>query len=1743
MNYKLHTLKKLFKNKKTVFFYMCVVFTLIMEPLPSYGDISTDGTLGPATDLTGPNFIVPSEIGLIKGENLFHSFRTFNLNTNDGISESATFTGPDTISNIISRVTGGYSSWIDGRLTSEISGADFYFINPSGVLFGPNAILDIGGSFHVSTADYLKLGESGRFDATLPDESIFVSAPPSAFGFTSANPAGITIGNVNGLADPNEAANTLLEVPEGETISIIGGKIQIVNSSIFAQSGRINMASVDSSGEVVPGENDLVMEGFENLDDIEILRSIYWELFDQHSTYGDIEASGMIDGHIGGNIYIRGANCNLISTIITSSNFDEESSGAIDVQLTGNFTAQYGGISNIAHHGEGKDIEIRADSIELNNGVIKNSTEGTGDGGNININASVINIMSKSGGIYTVSDGSEGRAGNIIISANHIFLDSSGSIFTTTITSENYNLTEGNAGNIDISTSTLDIKNKGSIQSSSINNGNAGKISITAEHINIESEEGGTIETEQDRTIESEQGGILTTTSSVIDPETGELITIPWGNAGEIEIKTSSLEINNNGTIQSSSTSHGNSGKVVITADNIIIDSGNILTNSYNIKSDQTDEITTTKGDAGEISISASVLKINNLGRIQSSSENEGDAGTVTINNAKNISLNDGSQITVSSQKGSTGDGGNIIINNAGDILITGTIIKKDEEGEDYPFPSQIVAKAFSTGSGGNITIEADNIELSDSGKINARSESEEPNAGKAGEINLTANDTIKLNGSAGIETYAENAGGGQIVIKSGSIQLIDKNQITSQVKTGENSGGDIHMTADSIVALNGIEINASAEDGKGGNIIMDTDVYLKTDDLILDASSRIEGNEGKIEINAPDIDISGELSTLSTDYMDASRYIKSQCATLSGDNVSQFIIQTREGLPLPIDDFQPSPVIREESLFFKPGISIPEDIKTPLKNAAKAYEKGEYANAVALLEPLYSNLLTKIKIKGRLLGQKNKSTLNPDTVIYPALFHTALVLSRSYQRLGFHETAKKRLTTLTPFLEKQSSFHHTINALFYSALGDLACIFGQSSEAHKYFMESIQQSDLSDDSDVKVSIMNNIANLFAVTGYASESMKIYARCLDLIQKQLADAQNNKQKAIKSLSSPLSPRTTDLAATIHLNTIELQMILRQEEFSHTQKRQWASIPMENPDALLAALKIRRTLNTSYILIPLNPEEIQLKLTTANKIIRQQQDGNLKILNLASLTRIALELDEIDIADDALTQSFTIASNMNNNHAKAYLCGYMGRRYEKANDPEAAMALTRKAIHYTSQQYAPEMLYKWYWQMGRLYKNRHQTKQATFFLLKAMEILTPIQREFFQGYHKKEGGFKENVKPVYLELAALYLELAQTSNNQREEQRLLIQARDVLEYLKAAEIQSFFQDECIAETQERIRIKDNEPGTAIIYPILLKDRLTLLASFEGTIKPFFIDVSSTIVHKTVMEFYNRLQQPDNNRFRFHAKRLHEWLIQPLASDLVQHDINTLVISPDGILGLIPFGALFDGRKYLVEKYAVAVIPGITLTDHEKASGAFRALACGLSYSANGFPALPYVSKELKAVDAILGDKILENELFTTRSFMEALSSNQFNILHIATHGNFGITPDQTFLLTHNGRFTMDELRQLVLHLKFREQPIELITLSACQTATGDERSALGLAGTALGTGVKSALATLWTVDDAAAFTLVKGFYETLTGFNGKNIEHEVTKSRALQLAQREMIEMENFRHPFFWAPFILVGNWL
>lgn len=269
----------------------------------------------------------------------------------------------------------------------------------------------------------------------------------------------------------------------------------------------------------------------------------------------------------------------------------------------------------------------------------------------------------------------------------------------------------------------------------------------------------------------------------------------------------------------------------------------------------------------------------------------------------------------------------------------------------------------------------------------------------------------------------------------------------------------------------------------------------------------------------------------------------------------------------------------------------------------------------------------------------------------------------------------------------------------------------------------------------------------------------------------------------------------------------------------------------------------------------------------------------------------------------------------------------------------------------------------------------------------------------------------------------------------------------------------------------------------------------------------------------------------------AQQGYNWLIRPVATDLVNSGVNTLVFVLDGSLRNIPIAALHDGNKYLVEKYSIALSPSLQLLDSKPMQRGLEVLSAGLTEARQGFAPLENVALELNEIKSEVPSTVLLNQEFIYNNLQAKLKSASFPIIHIATHGKFSSKAAETFLLTWDDRISVNQLDNLLKSQdQDRQRAIELLVLSACETATGDKRAGLGLAGIAVRAGARSTLATLWAINDAATAEFMSQFYQEL-------INTKKTKAEALRCAQLSLLQNSQYKHPIYWAPYVLLDNWL
>ncbi|NET10620.1 MAG: CHAT domain-containing protein, partial [Symploca sp. SIO2B6] len=498
-------------------------------------------------------------------------------------------------------------------------------------------------------------------------------------------------------------------------------------------------------------------------------------------------------------------------------------------------------------------------------------------------------------------------------------------------------------------------------------------------------------------------------------------------------------------------------------------------------------------------------------------------------------------------------------------------------------------------------------------------------------------------------------------------------------------------------------------------------------------------------------------------------------------------------------------------------------------------------------------------------------------------------------------------------------------------------------------------------------------------------------------------------------------------------------------------------------------------------------------------------------------------------------------------SESYGIGTLGLLYETTGQWGEAQSLSEQALTLAQSMNATDIGYLWQWQLGRIYKalgDRARTPQlkqqhfqkATSAYSDAVDSLQQLRTDLVAVNAQVQVSFQDSVEPIHRELVSLLLDPTRNDTTPDDIEK----ARIVIESLQLAELDNFFREACL--DTESVDIDQLDAKAAVVYPIMLRDRLEVVVSFPNhDLKHYTTPVPRETVETLVDQLRQHLTLRISNRFRPGMARMYDWLIRPMLPDLDANQVETLVFVLDGALRNIPMAALYDSgaKTFLVESFSIAVTPGLQLVNPQPIQEQNLAVLTGaLSEARQGFSALPNVVPEVEQIQSTVPAQVLLNEEFTEESFQSALQSNAEPIVHLATHGKFSSNKDETFLLTWDGQLSINALND-VLQVSTLNQsgPIELLVLSACQTATGDKEAALGLAGMAVRAGARSTVATLWQVNDEATALLMEQLYEELSS-------RQVSKAEALRQAQLRILHDPQFRnHPYYWAPFILVGNWL
>ena len=508
------------------------------------------------------------------------------------------------------------------------------------------------------------------------------------------------------------------------------------------------------------------------------------------------------------------------------------------------------------------------------------------------------------------------------------------------------------------------------------------------------------------------------------------------------------------------------------------------------------------------------------------------------------------------------------------------------------------------------------------------------------------------------------------------------------------------------------------------------------------------------------------------------------------------------------------------------------------------------------------------------------------------------------------------------------------------------------------------------------------------------------------------------------------------------------------------------------------------------------------------------------------------------AHATLQAAAELSRSLSETRLLSYALGSLARLYQSERRWQEALALTREALRHAEHAQAPDALYRWYWLEGQLLWAQGRAEPGLQSYRRAVQILEVTRQESRARYGMRAASFGRALAPVYLDLTDALLRGADLVEDRSDQEALLIEARATIEKLKAAELRNYLRDDCSAQLEARTASLDSlTHGAAVVYPIALRDRLELLVRLPSGLERYTLPVGAAEIEAEAREFRRQLQDRASTAYRASARRLYDWLVRPYAKKLEADGATTLVFVPDGALRTIPMAALHDGERFLAERFALATAPGLSLVDALPLDRArVKPLLGGVSQAREEFEALANVPRELETIHALFGGERLLDAGFRAERIRSAIAESRPTLVHLASHAVFTGDPATSFLLTHDGRMTMDELAGALTRTRLRTDPVELLVLSACDTALGDDRAALGLAGVAVRSGARSAVGSLWAIADDATYPLVASFYRHL---------HEPGQSRAeaLRAAQREMLARPELAHPFYWSAFVLISNWL
>ncbi|MBD6616115.1 CHAT domain-containing protein [Komarekiella sp. 'clone 1'] len=504
----------------------------------------------------------------------------------------------------------------------------------------------------------------------------------------------------------------------------------------------------------------------------------------------------------------------------------------------------------------------------------------------------------------------------------------------------------------------------------------------------------------------------------------------------------------------------------------------------------------------------------------------------------------------------------------------------------------------------------------------------------------------------------------------------------------------------------------------------------------------------------------------------------------------------------------------------------------------------------------------------------------------------------------------------------------------------------------------------------------------------------------------------------------------------------------------------------------------------------------------------------------------------------LAKAIKQSRSLGDKRAEAYALKSLGGLYEETKQWSEAQKLTQQGLILAQTSNARDIIYTLEWQLGRLLWAQKDINGAIAAYDAAVETLQYLRSDLVAVNQDVQFNFRDSVEPVYRQSVELLLQ----SQGTQPDIKILEKARQRIEALQLAELDNFFREACLQGQKVPLdQVVQDNPTAAILYPIILPNELQVIVKIpKQPLRHYNTKIRQVEVEKILTELRKSLVNPTASKaVENQSQQVYNWLLQPIESELQASGVNTLVFVLDGALRNLPMAALYDGKQYLVEKYAIALSVGLQLLDPKPlVQKQLKALTAGLTQPPANYPnyaPLPAIKSEFNGItEAGISTTSLLDGQFTSKKLETEINTVSFNVVHLATHGQFSSLAENTYILAADGPI---KVKNFDSFLRSQDKTrVELLVLSACQTAAGDNRAALGLAGASVRAGARSTLASLWQIDDESTALFVSAFYQELKG--GK-----ITKAEALHRAQLQLLKHPNYKAPSFWSAYVLIGNWL